>query len=92
MTDDRVRFTDDQAAWSKASCVKRGYWKDEVLLLLISTINIKLGPYTMHTKRAATLANHSCYVFYATQTGRYNVETCDRIEKNQPVSDTRRWN
>ena len=30
MTDDRVRFTDDQAAWSKASCVKRGYWSDEV--------------------------------------------------------------
>ena len=36
MTDDRVRFTDDQAAWSKASCVKRGYWEDKVLLMHFS--------------------------------------------------------
>ena len=35
MTDDRVRFTDDQAAWSKASCVKQNYWKDDAILKIV---------------------------------------------------------
>jgi len=35
MTDDRVRFTDDQAAWSKTSSVKRGYWDDQALVKCI---------------------------------------------------------
>jgi len=32
---DRVIATDDQAALSKASCVRQGYWKDDALLKLI---------------------------------------------------------
>ena len=35
MTDDRVRFTDDQAAWSKASCVRQNYWKDDAILKIV---------------------------------------------------------
>lgn len=85
MTDDRVRFTDDQAAWSKASCVKRGYWKDEVCKTKSSffiTLNFNQGPHTMHTKRTTPFANHPCHVLYATQTGRYNTKKCDWIEKS----------
>ena len=30
-----VIATDDHAAFAKASCVKKGYWKDDALLKLI---------------------------------------------------------
>ena len=35
MSDHRVRFTDDQAAWSKASCVKQNYWDDDAILKIV---------------------------------------------------------
>ena len=35
MSDDRVRFTDDQAAWSKASSVKLNYWDDEAIMKIV---------------------------------------------------------
>ena len=41
MTDDRVRFTDDQAAWSKASCVNQNYWKDEALMKIVPKGNLR---------------------------------------------------
>ena len=43
MTDaSRVIATDDQAALSKASCVRLGYWEDEALLKVSCRLTIRV--------------------------------------------------
>lgn len=50
MTDDRVRFTDDQAAWSKASCVKQNYWKDDAILKIVPKGSSQSNPNSISFK------------------------------------------
>lgn len=72
MTDDRVRFTDDQAAWSKASCVRQNYWKDDAILKIVPKGLYNPNIRSKVSFRTQKIATHSCNVFYEISYDQYD--------------------